>query len=127
MNLAVFLQTVPSEHHYNLMVLLVGGNPLSRTGQMSHFFSSSSRGMRGGFITYTLRPTFSTRTFRATASSALATLYSRQWSLRTSYTADNIASLRNQFWCHFDFDFETFFFGGTWKWADLTLDLQELY
>jgi len=109
-----FLQTVPSEHHYNLMVLLVGGNPLSRAGQMSNFFSSHSRARRNGFTTYTLRPTFSTRTFRATAANALETLRVRQWNLRPSYTAANRASLQNQFWCHFDFDFETFFFGGTW-------------
>ena len=56
-----FLQSVPSEHHYHLMVFLTGGHPLSRNDQMSNFFTKYLRHNRGGFVTYTLRPTFSTR------------------------------------------------------------------
>jgi hypothetical protein len=30
------------------------------------------------------------------------------------YGSYTVRSLQHQYWCHFDFDFETLFFGGTW-------------
>jgi len=108
-----FLQSVPSEHHYHLMVFLTGGHPLSRNDQMSNFFTKYLRHNRGGFVTYTLRPTFSTRVLHHMSEKGWGA-FNGQFGLTKMYNSNTIASLHDQYWCHVQLDFETHFFGGTW-------------
>ncbi|MCL1934779.1 MAG: DUF2599 domain-containing protein [Defluviitaleaceae bacterium] len=108
-----FLFNVSEEYHNDIIILLMGGNPLLRNS-ISNFFSSHQRNPLGdGSARYTFRPTFATRTLRATASNAWIAI-SNHYSFPRVYNSSTISSLNDQYWCHFDFDFETFFFGATW-------------
>ena len=108
-----FFQTVPPEHQYDLAILLSGGNPSSRVGRMSDFFNFHELHWRGSFLTHTLRPSLTTRFLRPMAEHAWNTFYAH-YDLTWRHGSNNVASIRDQYLCHFEFDFETLFFGGTW-------------
>ena len=106
-----FLESVPLEYHYELVIRLLGGNPLARHTLGNFFQWWAWRGTGQGGI-YTLRPSFTTMHFNSVASQAWASFFNA-FDLRWHpFSVQN--SLYNQFWCHFFLDVETMFFGGTW-------------
>jgi len=113
MRLENFMNDFSPQDQQNLSILLAGVNPLMRNSLMSAHFNSWQRHWRGNFLTYTLRPNLATRSLMSQAIAgwvALDTTFEFTW----NYGNHTTRSLHDQYFCHFDFDFETFFFFGTW-------------
>jgi len=97
--LDAYLENIPEDEQNDEVTKLMGGNPLSRSGNLDKYFKSTKYHKRGGYWTYTMSPKWGVRLWGPTMKAGWEELGKTYSGIRN----DN-GSLWNQYRCHWDYD-----------------------
>lgn len=97
--LDAYVATIPEDEQNDMVTKLLGGNPLSRSGNLDEYFDYTEYHYRGGYWTYSMEPKLAVRLWKPTMVAAWEELEDSYYGIRN----DN-GSLWNQYLCHWDYD-----------------------
>jgi hypothetical protein len=95
----VYLLTIPEAQRNDTITRLMGGNPLTRSGNLDEYFNFTTYHYRGDYWTYSMNPKWGVRLWGPTMQAAWAELGIAYAGIRN----DN-GSLWNQYECHWNYD-----------------------